>query len=258
MSGRPVGSRHRVAIVTGGGTGIGAETARVLGANGCAVVLVGRREKRLREVAADLEAAEVVAVDLARRDAPRDIVDTALATFGRLDVLVNNAAMIRNGPFDSFTSDEFDAHVAVNLRAPFFLTQAALPALREGRAPAVINISSSVGSMVKPGTTLYSVTKAGLEYLTRANAYELAQWRIRVNCIAPGPVDTPLHATYMDDVEAGYRDLARRIPLGRMGAVEDVARWVWWLAAPDTEWTTGNVIHVDGGQVLGIPEAAGG
>jgi NAD(P)-dependent dehydrogenase (short-subunit alcohol dehydrogenase family) len=251
-------SARRVAVVTGAGTGIGAEAARLLGVNGCAVVLVGRREEMLREVAADLDAAAVVVADLCSRDTPQRVVDQTLATFGRLDILVNNAAVIRNGRFDSFTADEFDVHVAVNLRAPFFLTQAALPALREGDAPAVVNISSSVGSMVKPGTTLYSVTKAGLEYLTRANAYELAQWHIRVNCIAPGPVDTPIHATYMDDLDTGYRDLSRRIPLGRIGGVADVARWVWWLAAPDTDWTTGNVIHVDGGQVLGIPEAAGG
>jgi NAD(P)-dependent dehydrogenase (short-subunit alcohol dehydrogenase family) len=248
----------RVALVTGAGTGIGAAAARLLGANGCAVALVGRREEPLRAVAADVDAAEVVVADLAERDAPQRVVEAALARFGRLDVVVNNAAVIRNGPFDSFTVDEFDMHAAVNLRAPFFLTQAALPALRRGEAPAVVNVSSSVGSIVKPSTTLYSVTKAGLEYLTRANAYELAQWRIRVNCIAPGPIDTPIHATYMDDLDAGYRDLARRIPLGRMGVVDDVARWVWWLAAPDTEWTTGNVIHVDGGQVLGVPEAAGG
>jgi NAD(P)-dependent dehydrogenase (short-subunit alcohol dehydrogenase family) len=251
-------SGRRVAVVTGAGTGIGAEAARLLDANGCAVVLVGRREETLREVAAELDAAEVLVADLCSREAPQQVVDATLSAFGRLDILVNNAAVIRNGPLDSFTVDEFDVHVAVNLRAPFFLTQAALPALREGEAPAVVNISSSVGSIVKPGTTLYSVTKAGLEYLTRANAYELAEWRIRVNCIAPGPVDTPIHATYMDDLDAGYRDLARRIPLGRMGAAADVARWVWWLAAPDTDWTTGNIIHVDGGQVLGIPEAAGG
>jgi NAD(P)-dependent dehydrogenase (short-subunit alcohol dehydrogenase family) len=249
---------RRVAVVTGAGTGIGAEAARLLGANGCAVVLVGRTEQRLRDVAADVEAADVITLDLGRPDAAQRVVERTLARFGRLDVLVNNAAVIRNGPFDSFTTDDFDVHVAVTLRAPFFLTQAALPALREGDAPAVVNVSSSVGSIVKPGTTLYAVTKAALEYLTRANAYELAQWQIRVNCIAPGPVDTPIHATYMDDLDAGYRDLARRIPLGRMGAVADVARWIWWLAAPDTEWTTGNVIHVDGGQVLGIPEAAGG
>jgi NAD(P)-dependent dehydrogenase (short-subunit alcohol dehydrogenase family) len=248
----------RAAVVTGAGTGIGAAAARMLSANGCAVVLVGRRDEPLREVAAELENAEVVVADLVEPDAPRRIVEATLAAFGRLDVLVNNAAVIRNGSFDSFTVDEFDSHVAVNLRAPFLLTQAALPSLRRGESPAVVNVSSSVGSMVKPGTTLYSVTKAGLEYLTRANAYELAQWRIRVNCVAPGPIDTPLHATYMDDLEAGYRDLGRRIPLGRIGNVDDIARWIWWLSAPETEWTTGNIVHVDGGQVLGLPEAAGG
>jgi NAD(P)-dependent dehydrogenase (short-subunit alcohol dehydrogenase family) len=248
----------RVALVTGAGTGIGAAAARRFGAEGCAVVLVGRRRETLDEVAAGLGHAEVVVADLAEPEAPKRVVDAALAAFGRLDVLVNNAAVIRNGPFEQLTLEDFDWHVAVNLRAPFFLTQAALPALRDGEAAAVVNVSSSVGSIVKPGTTLYSVTKAGLEYLTRANAYELAQWRIRVNCIAPGPVDTPIHATYMDDLEAGYRDLSRRIPLGRMGRVEDVADWVWWLSSPETSWTTGNVVHVDGGQVLGIPEAAGG
>jgi NAD(P)-dependent dehydrogenase (short-subunit alcohol dehydrogenase family) len=248
----------RVAVVTGGGTGIGAAAARLLGANNCAVALVGRRDEPLLAVAADLEHAEVIVADLAESDAPQRVVEATLAAFGRLDILVNNAALIRNGPFSSFTLDEFDHHVAVNLRAPFFLTQAALPALRNGESAAVVNVSSSVGSIVKPGTTLYSVTKAGVEYLTRANAYELAQWGIRVNCIAPGPVDTPIHATYMDDVEEGYRDLARRIPLGRMGHADDVARWIWWLSSGDTEWTTGNVVHVDGGQVLGIPEAAGG
>jgi NAD(P)-dependent dehydrogenase (short-subunit alcohol dehydrogenase family) len=248
----------RVALVTGAGTGIGAAAARLLAANGCGVALVGRRDEPLHRVAADLGPSEVIVADLEERDAPGRVVERTLTAFGRLDVVVNNAAVIRNGPFADFTLDQFDRHVAVNLRAPFFLTQAALPALRNAEAGAVVNVSSSVGSIVKPGTTLYSVTKAGLEYLTRANAYEFAQWGIRVNCIAPGPVDTPIHATYLDDLEAGYRDLARRIPLGRMGHVDDVARWVWWLSAPDTDWTTGNVVHVDGGQVLGIPEAAGG
>jgi NAD(P)-dependent dehydrogenase (short-subunit alcohol dehydrogenase family) len=248
----------RVALVTGAGTGIGAAAARTLAEHGCAVALVGRREEKLREAAVGLEHALVLPADLEDPAVPGALVEQTLARFDRLDVLVNNAAVIRNGPFEDFTLEEFDRHVAVNLRAPFLLTQAALPALRRGEAPAVVNVSSSVGSIVKPGTTLYSITKAGLEYLTRANAYELAQWGIRVNAIAPGPVDTPIHATYLDDLEAGYRDLARRIPLGRMGEPVDVAAWIWWLSSPDTAWTTGNVVHVDGGQVLGIPEAAGG
>lgn len=248
----------RVALVTGAGSGIGAAAAARLSADGCAVALVGRREALLRQVAGRLDRAEVILADLAEPGAPKRIVEATLAAFGRLDVLVNNAAVIANGPFERFTIEQFDRHVAVNLRAPFFLSQEALPALRSGDWPAIVNVSSSVASIVKPETTLYSTTKAGLEYLTRATAYELAQWRIRVNCIAPGPIDTPIHATYLDDLEAGYRDLARRIPLGRMGHVDDIARWVGWLAAPGTEWTTGNIIHVDGGQVLGIPEAAGG
>jgi NAD(P)-dependent dehydrogenase (short-subunit alcohol dehydrogenase family) len=244
--------------VTGAGSGIGAATAARLAADGCVVALVGRREALLQEVASRLDRAEVIVADLAEPDAPKLVVEATLAALGRLDVLVNNAAVIANAPFERFTVEEFDRHIAVNLRAPFFLSQEAVPALRRGESPAIVNISSSVASIVKPETTLYSTSKAGLEYLTRATAYELAQWRIRVNCIAPGPIDTPIHAAYLDDLEEGYRDLARRIPLGRMGHVDDVARWVGWLAASDTEWTTGNVIHVDGGQVLGIPEAAGG
>jgi NAD(P)-dependent dehydrogenase (short-subunit alcohol dehydrogenase family) len=249
----------RVAIVTGGGTGIGAAAAKLLAANGLGVVLVGRRREPLDGVCAELgDSAVAVAADLGEPAAPGFVVEQALAAFGRIDVVVNNAAVIQNGPLDSFTRDVFDRHYAVNVAGPFFLVAAALPSLRASEDAAVVNISSSVGSMVKPGSMLYGSSKAALEYLTRAWAYELAEDGIRVNCIAPGPVDTPIHATYSDDLEATYADLARRIPLQRMGGVDDLAAWVWFLVAPESRWTTGNVIHVDGGQVLGLPASAGG
>jgi len=249
----------RVAVVTGGGTGIGAAGARTLAANGLEVVLVGRRPGPLEEVRAEIGGRTVAIVaDIGDPDAPRRIVDETVHAFGRLDVLVNNAAVIRNGPLESFTREVFDWHYACNVGGPFFLLSAALPALRESPDAAVVNVSSSVGSIVKPGTMLYGSTKAALEYLTRAWAYELAEEGIRVNCIAPGPVDTPIHATYTDDVDAAYADLARRVPLGRMGHVDDIAAWIWFLVAPESAWTTGNVIHVDGGQVLGLPASAGG
>jgi NAD(P)-dependent dehydrogenase (short-subunit alcohol dehydrogenase family) len=247
---------NRVAIVTGGGTGIGAAAAKQLAAHGLDVVLVGRRAEPLEAVRTEIGGnAVALAVDVRRS---RRIVDETLSRFGRLDVIVNNAAVIRNGPLESFAPEEFDEHYAVNVRAPFFLVAAALPSLRASPDAAIVNISSSVGSIVKPGSMLYGSTKAALEYMTRAWAYELAADGIRVNCIAPGPVDTPIHATYSDDLDATYADLSRRIPLGRMGHADDVATWVWFLVAPESAWTTGNVIHVDGGQVLGLPETAGG
>jgi NAD(P)-dependent dehydrogenase (short-subunit alcohol dehydrogenase family) len=248
-------SQNRVAVVTGAGTGIGAEAARLLSRNGLDLVLVGRRREPLEAVGGELSGRfAAVCADVGDSEAPGRIVEQALAAFGRLDVVVNNAAVIQNGPLDSFSRAVFESHYAVNVAGPFFLLQAALPALRASPDAAVVNVSSSVGSIVKQGSMLYGSSKAALEYLTRAWAYELAADGIRVNCVAPGPVDTPIHATYSDDLDATYADLARRIPLQRMGQPADLAAWIWFLASPDSAWTTGNVIHVDGGQVLGIPE----
>jgi NAD(P)-dependent dehydrogenase (short-subunit alcohol dehydrogenase family) len=249
----------RVAIVTGAGSGIGAASAKLLAENGHDVVLVGRRPEPLEAVRAGLAGSPLaLAADLGERAAPAEVVERTLSQFGRIDVIVNNAAVIEEGRIDTVTREIFDHHYAVNVAGPFFLVAAALPALRIAEDAAVVNISSSVGSIVKPGTAVYGSTKAALEYLTRAWAYELAPDRIRVNAIAPGPVDTPIHATYSDDLAATYADLARRIPLGRMGSTEDIAAWVLFLVAPQTRWSTGNVIHADGGQVLGLPASAGG
>jgi NAD(P)-dependent dehydrogenase (short-subunit alcohol dehydrogenase family) len=249
----------RVAVITGAGTGIGAAVARLFAAHGLEVVLVGRRAEPLEAVREELGGrALVISADIGDAATPALIVERTLAEFGQLDVIVNNAAVIEPGPIDGVTRAAFERHYAVNVAGPFFLVTAALPALRASDDAAVVNISSSLGTIVMADTTLYGSTKAALDYMTRAWAYELAKDRIRVNAVAPGGIDTPIHETYSDDVEATRAELARRLPIGRLGAPEEVATWVWSLVAPDSAFTTGTLIHVDGGHVLGLPASAGG
>ena len=251
-------SGQRVAVVTGAGTGIGAATARLLAEKGLAVALVGRRRELLEETAASIAAAggraHVVADDLVDPEAPARIVDGTLEALGGLDVLVNNAATIKTGPLEAYSLEDFEHHVAVNIRSIFFLVQHALPALRASSDAAVVNISSVVGSIVKPGNLLYGMTKAAVEYMSKALAHELAADRIRVSCIASGSVKTPIHLLWAGSIENAERDLVPRIPIGRMAEPEEIAYWVHQLVAPETGFMTGDVLHIDGGQILGNPE----
>lgn len=243
------------AIITGAGTGIGAATAKRLAAAGWNVALVGRRAELLDQVATEIRSkggrAHPLPFDLAEADAAKIIVDQTLAVFDAIDALVNNAAVIKVMPLAAFTADILDQHWAVNIRAPFLLIQAAFPALQK-RGGAVVNISSSSGTILRPGQSVYGMTKHALEYLTRSLAGELAPQKIRMNALALGPVDTPIHQTWATDLEAAYAWLAGQVPLGRIATADEVARWIEILVSPDSSWMTGAVIPLDGGQVLDI------
>jgi NAD(P)-dependent dehydrogenase (short-subunit alcohol dehydrogenase family) len=244
----------RVAIVTGSGSGIGAATARLLAERGLTVALVGRRRELLEEVAGELgDRALVIQDDLADEAAPSRIVAVVLERTGRLDVIVNNAAAYALKPFPEFGVDDFDRHVAVNVRAPYFLVQSALPALRRSPAPVVVNVSSAAAVMYRPRQTVYGLAKAALEHMTKNLAAELARDGIRVVCVRPGPVNTPIHQAVADPA-ARLAALGRLVPLGRVGEPEEVAWWIAQLVDPRAEWVTGTVVSVDGGRVLGPPE----
>jgi meso-butanediol dehydrogenase/(S,S)-butanediol dehydrogenase/diacetyl reductase len=245
---------HRVALITGGGTGIGAAAARYFADQGTAVAVVGRRPQLLDETAQAIHArggeALAIPADLADSNAPARIIEAVEKEWGRLDVLVNNAAAIKHLPIHQATRELFEEHIAANVLAPYFLIQAALPYLNQSESAVVINISSSSGSLAIPGQSMYGTSKAALEYLTRSLAAELAP-HIRVNAIAPGPVDTPIHLAWAgDDLAGAYERMVQEVPLGRMGTAEELASWIVWLASPQAGWVTGAVIPVDGGQTL--------
>jgi meso-butanediol dehydrogenase / (S,S)-butanediol dehydrogenase / diacetyl reductase len=249
-----LGLRDAAIIVTGAGSGIGAATARLLGAAGASVVLVGRRKEAL-ETQADLITAAngealCVAADLAEPESPARVAAACRDRYGRIDGLVNNAAIVRHWPVGEWTTEAFDEHFATNVRAPYFLIQAVLPDLLASSIKSVVNISSSSGSLELTGQSVYGATKATINYLTKTLAGELAPSGVRVNCIAPGPIDTPIHATWADDLDAAYVWLADQVPLGRIGNADEVARWIALLLSPLASFITGAVIPLDGGQVL--------
>ena len=172
---------------------------------------------------------------------------------GRLDVIENNAAAPRLKPIEELSVDDFDKHMAVNVLAPYFLVRFDVPVLSDSPAAVVVNVSSAAAVMYRRGQTIYGLTKAAIEHLTRNLAAELAPDRIRVACVRPGPVASEIHIGSGVDPAERLRELARLVPLGRVGQPEEIARWIWHLVDREAEWVTGAIVAVDGGRILGPP-----
>jgi glucose 1-dehydrogenase len=239
--------QDRRALVTGGGTGIGAATARAAAREGAAVALVGRRTEPLESVVAEIEAAGGRAValgaDLSRPESCDWVVQRAAAALGGLDLLFNNAALFRPGAVSEAEPGDWDEHFAVNLRAPALLCRAAYPHLKEAGGVVVNNLSTLAQRPVA-GVAAYSATKAALLSLTGTLALEWAADGIRVVAVSPGVVDTPIHSP------GNLERMAPAHPLGRVGRPEEIAEAVVFLAGPRSAWTTGSVLTVDGGILL--------
>jgi 3-oxoacyl-[acyl-carrier protein] reductase len=246
MTARPLDGR--VAIVTGGSRGIGSAIAGLLAEHGAAVVVSGRDAARLQNAVRDLEehgaSVHGIVADVARREDADRLVEAARERFGRLDLLVNNAGITRDGLLIRMKDDDWDRVMETNLRGAFLMTRAAAKSMVRQRSGRIINIASAAGAMGNAGQANYSAAKAGLIGFTKATARELAHWNILVNAVAPGLIDTDMAAAI--PVEAREALLAQ-VPLKRMGSARDVAEVVGFLAGDGAAYVTGQVFHVNGG-----------
>jgi len=248
----------KVCLVTGGAMGIGEATATRFAAEGATVVLGDVNAELGQRLAAGLgPQAAFYAVNVADRQAVQGWVDDVVARFGRIDVLVNNAGITRDGQFVKFKEGQvvgqmpeadFDLVVSVNLKGVFNCAQAVVPAMIRGGGGAILNASSVVGLYGNFGQTNYVATKAGVIGMTRVWARELGRYNIRVNAVAPGFILTEMVRQMPEKVLETMRG---RTPLGRLGDPRDIADAYLFLASDEARFITGAVIQVDGGLVLG-------
>src|SRR5262245_24863730 len=243
-------------IVTGATSGIGRATAEAFGRAGAAVVLVGRNDRVLKEVADEVQSnggrAVPCAADITAADAADRIVGAALGVAGALDVLVNAAGVIASGKLDATTDEVWNAMMAVNVTAPFRLMRAAAPHLATSKG-AVVNVSSVNGLRSFPGVLAYCVSKAAMDQLTRCAAIEMAPIGVRVNAVNPGVTVTNLHRRSGMDETTYAAFLARSKethPLGRPGQPGEIADLIMFLASDRAGWMTGETIPIDGGRHL--------
>jgi len=236
----------RIALITGGGTGIGRAISELFAKEGASVVLSGRRAEPLQEAVHQIRRDGGVATfargDVTRPDRVEMLVQAAIYNFGGLDILVNNAGVWLGGTILDTDERRWDRVIGTNLKGPYLVSRIAVPAMRLRGGGSIINVASASGISGVRGAAAYSAAKGGLVALTRSMALDLASDRIRVNAICPGAVESPSTAG-----TAGASVPGASNSLGRAGTPEDVARLALYLASGESGWVTGAVIPVDGG-----------
>ncbi len=249
----------QTAVITGGASGIGAASVRLFVAEGARVLIADTQEERGRALAAELgERALFKRIDVTREADVKGAVDEVVARWGRLDCIFNNAGFGGAlGPIEQTSVEDFDITFDVLVKGPFLGIKHAAPVMKAQRRGSILSTASVAGLQTGWSPHLYSVAKAAVIHLTRSVALELGEYGIRVNCICPGIIATPLAAgrpNVSDEALAKMkRALGKTQPLGRIGDPEDIARAALWLASDESSFVTGHAQVVDGGAFAGRP-----
>ena len=248
----------KVAIITGGGTGIGRACALLFANQGAKVALAARRRDKLETVAQEIAAAggEAIALecDVTDKVSVEQAVRAAEKRFGKLDAVINNAGQVHVGTVEETSDNDWDRILSANLTGTFLVSRAALPALRRAGGGSIINIGSYLGIVAIKQRAAYCAAKGGVTLLTKAMALDHAHENIRVNCICPAIVETEmaLGAISRAPDPAAYRRLREsQIPMGRLGRPEDIAQLALYLASDKSTWMTGAALPLDGGATAG-------
>lgn len=245
-------SGNKVALITGATRGIGKQIALELANNGFDIAVNYRSmqdgmEEQKKEIEANGVRCEFVKADVSKFEECEEMVKNVIEKFGKVDVLVNNAGITKDGLLMRMKKEDFEAVIDVNLTGTFNVTRNVIPYMIKQKAGRIINLSSVVGVAGNAGQTNYSASKAGIIGFTKSLAKEVASRNILVNAIAPGFIDTDMTAVLSDSVKEGIN---AQIPLRRMGSAKEIAKVVKFLSSEDSSYVTGQVINVDGGMVM--------
>lgn len=243
----------KVAIVTGGASGLGLAATRKFVTQGVKTIMIGRNEENLSSVAAELGDLCVYKVlDLSNLNAIPQLVQSIVDEYGQIDILVNNAGINFKKQFTEVTDEEFNRVIQTNLNAVFAISREVAKGMLTAGSGSIINISSMAAQYGIPLVIGYTAAKTGIEGMTKAMAVELSPKGIRVNCIAPGFIKTNMSAKALDSDPERKQKVMSRTPMGRLGEPEDVAEAIYFLSSDAAKYITGVILPVDGGNSIGF------
>ena len=245
---------EKVAVITGGTSGIGLSTARMLAQGGATVVVVGRSENKGAKALAQLtpikENCIFIAADVSKTNVCRQVVQETVSRLDHLDILVNSAGVFMNGPIEAVSEEDYHNVMDINVKGTFFMCQSAIPEIRKAGGGAIVNVSSDSGIMGNTECSLYCTSKGAVTIFTKALAVDVAKDNIRVNCVCPGDILTPMldkEAARSDDPQSYLEEMQRHYPVGRVGTPKEVAATICFLASETAPFVVGAAWSIDGG-----------